>query len=205
MAVPKQSLGYELILADRPDLAFDLEQLPRVMIEKGSLDQIAIELELMRSGESIALRTNALHALSKRVLLEYSAANEALEWIASRDFDIGVWGACVCARQALRFVPESETLPLRLIETAEQYLLGFMPLKEARRVVSVPNPSSNRHAGYAAQYPLLNPSYSAFHASHASHVFGDDYSITEDFQANEILRLVAVIADALPGMPVRVR
>ena len=59
-----------------------------------------------------AVRSGALLTLAEYVR-SFTDAQDVLRWFASRNHKLAVWGACACAREALRFVPESELRPLR--------------------------------------------------------------------------------------------
>ncbi len=124
------SFGCQLVLWTRPDLAFDIEQLPEPLVLKGSLDQIALELELMRSGNALEIRTKALAAFAKTLLERYNNAEKGIEFIVDRDHDMGVWAACVCARDALQWIPESKPLARQVLDTLDLWLQGLVSEKE---------------------------------------------------------------------------
>ncbi len=208
MAPRKRSFGNELILASRPDLEFDLDQLPRAgksrlfnLYRDGTLDQIAIELEIVGTGtiSAMTLRTNALAALGRRIAREYTQADTALRWLAEQDRDLGVWGACVCAREALRSAGKPR--PSRAIEAAEGWLAGTTSEKDVRETKDFSYSYREADAAYYAAAAVSDPAYYAPSAAY----YASGASRTTRASAAELLRLVAVIADALPVMPVRVR
>ncbi len=222
MASRKRSFGYQLILADRPDLAFDLQQLRDDVAAKGSLDQIAVELEATGSGSAFAIRTNALRTLGVRISRDYENAAKALGWIAARDARLGVWGSCVCAREALRFVPMEDPSLLRAVELTEASLVDAGKAKSASKARRQVDTGGGELLEYYVRRSVGFESYSsavvyaAFAIASASSATvpssGDDtrdveigIELYDRLKEGELRRLVGVIADALPGFPVRVR
>ncbi len=225
MVPSSRSPGYAFILEARPDLAFDLEQLSGIklrsdnpksplLVDYGSIDEIAIELEIAGSGNATKIRTDALRALGLRLQREYSLASDAIAWLGQIDFMLGVWSACACARDALRFVPEGEERPRLAIEASERWVLGVASYNE----VSAARKDVRIAVAYAPSISAANAALSAAaasgdgslrraadNASAASAIFRGASKTWEEAISEEQLRLVGVIADALPGLPVRYR
>ena len=183
--------------------------------ECASVDRIARAVEASGYGEATAHRTAILRAIGEH-LRAYTDACEALRWLASLDHRLATWGACACARGALRYVKDGEHWSLRAIETTERWLAGQATLDEVRE---------SRHGAWAAWSATADAACAA--AAYAAYVtHGAIYSVTcsgasaayaatayaataarrsaaawDAARNAELTRLVGVVADALPGLP----
>ncbi len=216
MATLPRSFGYARILSSKPDLEFDLEQLPPEMIADGSIDDISLELEIMGAGSAIEIRTRALRDLATKMRSSFSAGDDAVRWLATMDHDLAVWCACVCVREALSLVPAGELRPLAAIQTIEaslQYTLEAGTLLKAMRSAHDAHLVLSEGASIAA-YAASCAAFAA-HSDRTNFVsqnagFAVRYSAAANDRRKEVRfeiinRMLGVIVDALPGMPVRVR
>ena len=157
--------------------------------ECGSVDKIARAIEASGYGEATAHRAAILRAIGEH-LRAYTDACEALRWLTTIDRRLAVWGACVCAREALRFVAEGEERPLRAVETAERWLAGLATIEEARAASA---------AAYAASAAAANSAATAAaNSAERAGYYGVGWPA---IRTAELTRLVGVVADALPGLP----
>ncbi len=225
MAKTKRSFGCGLILASRPDLKFDAEQIPKHVSERGSIDDVAVELERIGSGSAHVIRTNALALLGARVKRDGVEATKTLRWLISKDRDIGVWSGCACVREALRSVHKETRYPLRWLAAIEGWLAGTVDPSVLNEMHTQSREMFLR--GFAtvetSAYFTIESARSVLAAATATTPTGlDEISLSAANAANvaayvspnehtwktrdaEMRRLVSVIADALPGMPVRAR
>ena len=176
--------------------------------ECGSVDKIARAIEASGYGEATAHRAAILRAIGEH-LRAYTDACEALRWLTTIDRRLAVWGACVCAREALRFVAEGEERPLRAVETAERWLAGLATIEEARAASAAAYAASA--AAYAASAAAANSAATAAAAAAANSAATAAANSAERagyygvgwpaIRTAELTRLVGVVADALPGLP----
>lgn len=174
-----------------------------------SVDRIARAIEASGYGSAAAHRTAILRALGEH-LRAYTDAREALQWLASLDHRLAVWGACACAREVLRFVPEGEERPLRAIETTERWLAWQATIDEVQwaqdgawkawRANTSAAATAASAAAYVARAHVASSAYYAAVAA-ADTAAGDAGPKWIAARAAELRRLVGVIADALPGLP----
>jgi len=176
-----------------------------------SIDRIARAVEASGYGEATAHRTAILRALGEHLRAQYTDAREALRWLATIDRRLATWGACACAREVLRFVPEGEERPRLAIEAIERWLAGQAKLDEV---------SAARRSAWAAWTDdyvyAASAAHAAVHAAHAAHAADTaaDAAAASSVSAKnwgtldwgsarnaELTRLVGVVADALPGLP----
>jgi len=83
-----------------------------------------------------------------------------LRWLMQRNRRLGVLGACVCARWALRWVPVDEKRPLRAIETAEAWVRKEATAEQARAAA---------HTAWAYYRIAASTSNSAAYAAYAAY------------------------------------
>ncbi len=220
MAPPKTSLGYTAVLRAMPNLEFDLEQLEPKIREKGTIDQIAVELEVQGSGNATSIRTAAMRELGGWINEQYQDARQAIQWIGTRDKDIAVWCACVCVMETLVPANEGFSYPRRVIDAAKEYLEGrarsndlALLAAQGRAIALVYRPDSSGSIpiyygpSIAGQYTMEAANYgdSPIVGATASYaVRGISLARGTEWKY-EAERMVKVIANALPGMPVRAR
>jgi hypothetical protein len=77
-------------------------------------------------------------------------ACELLRRLARHDRKEGVRAACLCAREALRYVPAGELRPLRAIETAEAWTRGEATIAQVRAARDEAWAADAAYAAYAA-------------------------------------------------------
>ena len=181
--------------------------------EGTSVDRIARALEASGCGSAAAHRTAILRALGEHLRAQYTDARNALQWLATIDRRLAKWGACACAREALRYVPAGEERPLRAIETTERWLAGQATLDdvqlardaayEALRAADAATTyaATANAAVYAAVAAAAASAYASASAYAAAAYAGWGTPKWTTAYAAEIARLVGVIADALPGIP----
>lgn len=211
-----------LYLVALPVVGDDLVEVPTE--ERGTVDRIARALEAQGSGSALRHRTAILRALGDVLRAQYTDAREALRYLASLDRRLAVWGACACAREALRYVADDEPRPLRAIEVTERWLAGLATLDEvgkARDAAWDARADAYAAAAYAAA--ATTATYAAAAAAADAAAYADAaaaaanaaaayaadanaanaWSTSEWTAAHnaELLRLVVTVADALPGLP----
>ena len=176
-----------------------------------SIDRLARAIEASGYGEATTHRTAILRALGEHLRAQYTDAREALRWLAAIDRRLAVWGACACAREVLRYVPEGEERPRLAIEAIERWLAGQAKLDEV---------SAARRSAWEAWTDdyvyAASAAHAAVHAAHAAHAADTaaDAAAASSVSAKnwgtpdwgsardaELARLVGVVADALPGLP----
>ena len=176
-----------------------------------SVDRLALAIEASGCGSAAAHRTAILRAIGEHLRATYTDAREALRYLATLDRRLAVWGACACAREVLRFVPEGEERPRLAIEAIERWLAGQAKLDEV---------SAARRSAWAAWTDdyvyAASAAHAAVHAAHAAHAADTaaDAAAASSVSAKnwgtpdwgsartaELTRLVGVVADALPGLP----
>ncbi len=224
----KPSFGFSLIEFTKPELAFDLEQLSRELYEEGTIDEIAIELEVIGSGNATEIRTAALVAYGRalrkantNILIVARDAFFADEWIM-------IWGVLACVRESLIALNDNDARPEQAILVAEGYIARREPSSrlapnarlcnraaddafdglwsaavEACGAAEVAIWSLMGVAGIGA-YPdnrFQNARLACRRAMAALSTYGDP----APGEAEVSSRLVDVFAASLPGMPVRVR
>lgn len=99
--------------------------------ERTSVDRLALALEQCGGPGRHVSRVAILRAIGEGMRGEKDA-REVVQALGRLDPRLAAWAACACAREALRFVPEGETRPLRAIETTERRLAGQATVDEAR-------------------------------------------------------------------------
>ena len=183
--------------------------------EGTSVDRIARAIEASGYGSAAAHRTAILRALGEHLCVQYTDARKVLQWLATLDRRLAVWGACACAHTALRYVPAGEHRPLRAFETTERWLAGAATIEEVRvarerakaaaavaSAASAYAADSASVAAYAAYAAASATDASAAYAVRAADAAADAaYAAGTTARAAELSRLVGVIADALPGIP----
>ena len=70
------------------------------------------------------MRAHGLRIIADYVRSTFTDAAEALKWLIKQSRRLGVWCACACAREALKYVPKGEDRPRIAIETAENWVRG---------------------------------------------------------------------------------
>jgi len=197
--------------------------------EGTSVDRIARAIEASGYGSAAAHRTAILRALGEHLCVQYTDARKVLQWLATLDRRLAVWGACACAHTALRYVPAGEHRPLRAFETTERWLAGAATIEEVRvareraKAAAAVASAASAYAAYAAAtaaavaaYAADSASVAAYAAAYAAAAYtanarapawdADAADAAADAagttaRAAELSRLVGVIADALPGIP----
>ncbi len=114
--------GFELVVQGRPDLEFDLAQLTKEMRLEGSVDDIAIELEVMGSGSALTIRTATYRwfadSLRARKKFTYE---KVVRHIAQRDERLSAWLSYTSAAYAWSKVTEPfDTRAAYLLEQLKQ-------------------------------------------------------------------------------------
>ena len=159
--------------------------------EGTSVDRIARAVEASGYGEATAHRTAILRAIGEHLRAQYTDAREALRYLAGLDRRLAVWGACVCAREALRFVPEGEERPLLAIETTERWIAGQATLDDVQRAWAGARAAWRGSAADAAA------SSSAYATVRAAAVAATDYARADAADAAAYARAAAyATADA---------
>lgn len=179
-----------------------------------SADRIARAVEASGYGSAAAHRTAILRAIGEH-LRAYDDAGEALRWLARLDQRLATWGACACAREVLRYVRDGEERPLRAIETTERWIAGQTTLDDVQLARTVAwracrdSSSADAAAYVSAAYAASDTTTYSFGAAAVYAANGAAYAVNDRRSAPawaaahtaELRRLVAVIADALPGLP----
>ena len=212
---PKTVYGFAKLVVE----PFELKQVP--VKQRKSVDRIALAVEENGGQRAIITRTLILKKIGEHLRAQYTDAREALRYLAGLDRRLATWGACACAREALRFVPSDEARPLRAIEATERWLAGQATLDEVREsrhgawaawsdATAATAAADAAHAAYAAATAAAVAAYAADSASVAAYAAA--YAAAA-YTANarapawdaariaELARLVGVVADALPGLP----
>ena len=212
--IPKTVYGFAKLTVD----PFELKQVP--VEQRKSVDRIALAVEENGGQRAIITRTLILRKIGDALRATYTDARNVPRWLAILDRRLAVWAACVCAREALRFVPEGEHRPRVAIETTERWLAGAATTEEVEEArqqawrASATAATAARAAAYAAY-----AAYAAASATDASAAYAvraadaADAAADAAYAANarapawdaariaELARLVGVVADALPGLP----
>ncbi len=214
----RAGLGYSFVLISRPDLEFDLEQLSDKMVEEGTIDEIAIELELMGSGSARTIRTNALRRLGVFCTSQDNKASDMLRFMAKNDPALAAWAGAACVREFLIVVPAAESRPRLAVEAVEQWCAGSVSNEElliaARRARNAGNdfiegPLARAYFACDAAYFLAawtgSPGAAPDTMADMVRIAVRVVATAEGDREAEDRRLTKTIADVLPGMPVRVR
>ncbi len=216
MSAPKTSFGYRLVIADRPDLRFDLEELPLVVRYLGSLDEVARELEIQGSGNATAIRTNALRAFGERFVVSKETMQAFTVRLFRVDRDMAAWCASSCCRHMLATfglnASRAEAMT-QALDTLDGYLRGEVARADlepiAVRLLTDPKLRINcidEAVRYALVVPQNHGRYSACRSISSVAIALERFSDGDGQGVDARLRgLRSVIADALPGMPVRMR
>ncbi len=177
--------------------------------ECASVDRIARAIEASGYGSAATHRTAILRAIGDH-MRTYDDAREALRWLASLDHRLATWGACACAREALRFVQAGEERPLLAIETTERWIAGLATLDDVQRAQDgawkawrgcAAYYAAYAYAAYAAYAAAAYAAYAA--AAYAAYAYAANARAPawDAARIAELTRLVGVVADALPGLP----
>jgi hypothetical protein len=92
-------------------------------------------------------------------------------WIAARagvDRKLLVSAACLCAREALKYVKPGEDRPRIAIETAERWVRGEATIEEVRAARNAADDHAAASAAYAAAYAAYAAAYAAASAAYAA-------------------------------------
>jgi len=134
------------------------------------------------------MRAHGLRIIADYVRSTFTDAAEALKWLIKQSRRLGVWCACACAREALKYVPKGEDRPRIAIETTEDWVRG----KATKNQVKI---ASDASSAYAASYAAW-----AAAADAASYAYAA-YAAAEASFETEIRRLVDVTADTIMTFP----
>lgn len=177
-----------------------------------SLDRLVLVLEQIGAGSRYVLRPKILRALAEHIVASGLDARYAILYLVGLDRRIAVWAACVCARQALVFVPKGEMRPLRAIETTEAWLAGLATAADvmAARLATEGMQSGTTSLDYAAHAAAaaarIQPGSGdvAYAADATAYAFSRASGTMADYKttyAAAVQALVTSIVGALPGMP----
>ncbi len=213
------SFGYRIIAESSPDLAFDLDQLPDTVAAYGSLDEIALELEVMGSGDATYIRTAALRWFAQDLIVSTRGAGvESMMYrIASNDQQMAVW----CLRECLTQFSPNRLLQLESIKDVLKALHDWVSEDEDLRLAYLVELANRRSSGVVI--PNLRDMYMAISSTAMLTLRGQisiDYGREASNAIRQILNIMGrrgfsvdqredlvreAIVTALPGMPVRVR
>ncbi len=214
------SFGYVVLLNSRPDLASDMNELPKELVENGSLDDIALELEVMKSGDAFALRTNALRAYALRV--DSGSAYTTGHNVAADDAWLGTWVALVCARHVLErqsITGSKITEGVALVEAALRGAVDWEVVYKASQemdLIAARYPTytqlGRRHAAFSLRFAMaaawrllrghddLAVEHVGMSVFYATDVY--DEGTENEIQLNR--ELSEKIVESMTGFPVRV-
>jgi len=141
------------------------------------------------------MRAHGLRVIADYVRTEFKDARKALEWLVKQNHRLGVWCACACAREALKYVPKGEDRPRIAIETAEKWVRGKATKNQVEKASD-----AAYYAAYYATYAAANAAYAAVNADNAAWAAAYAAAAKASFET-EIRRLVDVTADAIMTLP----
>ena len=154
------------------------------------------------------MRAHGLRVISDYVRTEFKDAREALKWLVKQNRRLGVWCACACAREALKYVEQGEDRPRIVVETAEDWVRGKATKNQVGKASAAADAyvGSSSAAAYAASSAAAAAASGAYHAAcYAAYAAYDAaYDASYDASAarkKELQRLVDVIADAIMTFP----
>ena len=153
------------------------------------------------------MRAHGLRVIADYVRTEFKDARKALEWLVKQNHRLGVWCACACAREALKYVPKGEDRPRIAIETAENWVRGKATknqVKKASDAAYVAADEAFSAAAYAVAYAAAASANAATWAA-AAYAAWAAASAGYDPDDEELRRLVDVIADVIMTFPRRAR
>ena len=146
------------------------------------------------------MRAHGLRVIADYVRTEFKDARKALEWLVKQNHRLGVWCACACAREALKYVPKGEDRPRIAIETAEKWVRGKATKNQVEKASD-----AAYYAAYYATYAAANAAYAAVNADNAAWAAAYAAWAASDASAaarkKELQRLVDVIVDAIMMFP----
>ena len=169
------SFGYRTILASNRTLAKGLERLPSFLRDRGTIDTIAVELEVNEVAPALETRTVALEWLAQSIPSMKMTAAELIKAWASEDPMLARWSAFLVARETKHFVTSHLDLVDTVMVGVEAYLRGMMPLEQiatARKRLMDQSSSAgeptNFHATMACAYAGAHPDWMPSAGSHAA-------------------------------------
>ncbi len=192
----------DMILAGRPDLAYDLGEIPESIREEGSIDAIATELEIIGSGLALDIRTSALLALREKITREFDDARTALRWLADRDTRLAAWASCACARRALTLRNSGMQDAEKFVSMVEGWVRGVVDIEIVDSAYNTLRPRTGRtvteYIEEAARDTFNLQCGAAISAWAIARVGFPRARSTMDV-AKEF---VATVADAMPSFPI---
>ncbi len=229
MALPSTtSLAYSLILRARPSLAYDLNELPEWARETGTVDQIAVELEVQGSGTSASIQTEALVRYGREIVAQREAWDYVIDRTAQIDPWLMAWCVIVTSRDVADYFPEED---LRLDNAFKFYERTFVAgpdrndlaaaIEEASQAaidaydsydaVTVSAAEAAVYVGRMISDLLAGNTDEAVGAARRAHARVVDaymsaarlYSGPDGTEEDYIRGLALAFAEALPSMPVR--
>jgi hypothetical protein len=138
------------------------------------------------------MRAHGLRVIADYVRSTFTDAAEALKWLIAQNHRLGVWCACACARETLKYVPKGEDRPRIAIETTEDWVRG----KATKNQVKIASDASSAYAASSA-----SSAYAASYAADAASYAYAAYAAAEASFETEIRRLVDVTADTIMTFP----
>jgi len=142
------------------------------------------------------MRAHGLRVIADYVRTTFTDAAEALKWLIKQSRRLGVWCACACAREALKYVEQGEDRPRIAIDTAEDWVRGKATKNQVKKASDAAVAAANASA-YAAAWAAYAAAYAAKAAANAAYAS----SYASAAHKKEILRLVDVTADAIMTFP----
>lgn len=220
--MPYVSFGYRCVLESHGELRGEMRELPSEIKQKGTVDDIAIELEALNLGNARTIRTTALKQLGEKLRRNHKTAYDAIYDIQSKDYKLALWMVSACVRKSAALVENQE--PRECVELVEAFIGGedykdvTLPqmlkiIRERWKYSDAPVDREANYAGLTLIESAMNkntPDRVSLYAINA--IALNDLGVKSEYDRREGFDLIRILTEmqllkdivkAMPGYPIQ--